>query len=78
MKENIQWDQWVKYDEYEKQECDIKLKDGRIIKHVYPNAGYFQRVCGNDKKKISEELVKEIKYIKYYQDDLCKGHCASF
>lgn len=76
MKETIQWNQWAKYDEYEKEECDIKLKTGQTVYHVYPNNGYFQRVCGGDKKKISEELVTQIRYKKYYEDKLCRGTCA--
>ncbi|MES2287654.1 MAG: hypothetical protein V4547_18305 [Bacteroidota bacterium] len=76
MKDNIKWDQWVKYDEYEKQECDIKLRSGEIVKHVYPNAGYFEQVCGKTRRRISEEHVSEIMYRKYYQDDICEKECG--
>jgi hypothetical protein len=78
MSRNLTYDQWLPYKNYEKHECDIKLKDGTIIKHVYPNAGQFQSVCGKTferMKSIPESEVAEIMYVRYYQNDLCKGNC---
>lgn len=74
-KTNIIYNQWIPYTEYEKKECDIKLKNGKIVKHVYPNAGWFEGCCGNNRKRVDENIVAEIMYLKYYQEDLCKGDC---
>lgn len=78
MSRNLTYDQWLPYKIYEKHECDIKLKDGTIIKHVYPNAGKFTAVCGKTFYRlpaIPESDVAEIMYRKYYQNDLCDGNC---
>lgn len=78
MSRNLTYDQWIPYKIYEKHECDIKLKDGTIIKHVYPNAGIFAPVCGKTFQRIKpipESDVSEIMYRKYYQNNLCSGDC---
>ena len=78
MARDLIYNQWIPYTQYEKHECDIKLKDGTIVKHVYPNAGKFQGVCGKTFQKrpvIDEKDVAEIMYIRYYQNDLCNGNC---
>ena len=78
MSRNLIYDQWLPYTQYEKHECDIKLKDGKIIYHVYPNAGFFTDCCGETLRKplnISEEDVAEIMYKKYYTNNLCNGDC---
>ncbi len=70
-KENLVFNEWLPYTgDYEKQECDVKLKDGTILKHIWPNAGKFIEMCGKRRTALSSE-VAEIMYIKYYQDDLC-------
>ena len=74
MKDNIIYDTWIPYVEYEKQECDVKLKDGTIIYHCWPNAGKFNPLC-SDIEPVPEEDVVEIMYRKYYVNDLCKGCC---
>jgi SEC-C motif len=68
----IIYDKWLKYTEYEKQECDIKLHDGTIICHCYPNAGSFSTMCADNIEDTPEDQVAEIMYKKYYLDDLCK------
>jgi len=75
MSRNLIYDEWIPYTRYEKNECDIKCKDGNIIKHVYPNAGKFNGVCGKNRVIVKEENVSEIMYRKYYQNDLCTGDC---
>jgi hypothetical protein len=72
---NLPWDEWIPYTEYEKNECDIKLKNGKIIKHVYPNAGKFTTCCGKKRQSINECEVVEIMYRQYYALDLCKHTC---
>lgn len=74
MRENIIYDEWLPYTDYEKQECDVKLKDGTIIYHCWPNAGKFNPLC-SDMGEVMEEDVVEIMYRKYYKDDLCKSNC---
>lgn len=71
------YNEWLPYTEYEKAECDIKLKDGTIIYHLWPNAGNFNRLCGDRTANESypESDVVEIRYIHYYQNDLCNGKC---
>jgi hypothetical protein len=66
------YDEWLPYTEYEKQECDIKLKDGTIVKHCYPNAGSFSPMCADSIEPIDESQVAEIMYRKYYLEDICK------
>ena len=75
MSRNLTYDQWLPFTQYEKNECDIKLKDGTIIKHLYPNAGLFNGCCGKKRCYIHESEVAEIMYRKYYANDLCKGDC---
>ena len=78
MSRDLTYDQWLPYKNYEKHECDIKLKDGTIVKHVYPNAGKFTSVCGETFQKritVDEKDVAEIMYVRYYQNDLCNGNC---
>ena len=78
MSRDLTYDQWLPYTQYEKHECDIKLKDGTIVKHVYPNAGKFTSVCGPTFQKritVDEKDVAEIMYVRYYQNDLCNGDC---
>lgn len=72
---NITYDVWIPYKEYEKNECDIKLKNGNIIYHVYPNAGKFAECCGKKRKEYDESEVSEIIYRKYYQLDICEKEC---
>lgn len=69
--------EWIKYREgaYQKEECDIKLHDGSVILHLYPNAGKFNKMCGNQEKTYTEEEVAEVRYPEYYLKDLCKGNC---
>jgi hypothetical protein len=74
MKEDIVYDEWIPYTDYEKQECDVKLKDGTIVYHCWPNAGKFNPLC-SDMDEVLEEDVVEIMYRKYYVQDLCKGCC---
>ena len=70
------FEQWIRYDrDYEKEECDIKLHDGEILKHCYPNAGVFTLCCSDRSRSIPEEDVAEIMYRKYYLQDLCTGDC---
>ena len=61
-KDHIIYDQWLPYDEdgYEKAECDIKLHDGTIIKHLWPNAGKFGELCTDRNNDYPEEDVAEI------------------
>lgn len=78
MSRNLIYDQWLPYTRYEKHECDIKLKDGTIIKHVNPQAGVFYGACGKPFEPrviIKQEDVSEIMYRKYYQTGLCNGNC---
>jgi len=75
MGRDLTYDTWLPYKHYEKNECDIKCKDGNIIKHVYPNAGVFAGCCGKNRFRVKEENVIEIMYRKYYQNDLCNGDC---
>jgi hypothetical protein len=70
----IVYDEWLKYTEYEKAECDIKLHDGTIIYHCYPNAGKFNPMCADSIQEIPEDQVKEIMYRKYYLEGLCKSN----
>lgn len=74
---NIVYDTWMPYTEYEKAECDIKLKNGKILYHMYPNAGFFNSCCGpySERRNINEVFVAEIMYRHYYRDDLCKKSC---
>ncbi|GJN60454.1 hypothetical protein [Elizabethkingia anophelis] len=51
--------EWQPYLGYDKQEYDIKLKDGRIFENCYPNGGYFNPL---DHEKIHESEVAEIRY----------------
>lgn len=74
MKEDLIYDEWIPYTDYEKQECDVKLKDGTIVYHCWPNAGKFNPLC-SDMDEVLEEDVAEIMYRKYYVQDLCKGNC---
>lgn len=69
------YDEWLPYTKYEKSACDIKLKDGTIIYHCYPNAGEFNPMCSDSIEPIPEEEVNEIMYRKYYLDGICeKNH----
>ena len=74
MSRDIECNVWKPYTRYEKHECDIKLKDGKIIKHVYPNAGVFNKVCGGI-GAFDESEVAEIMYRRYYTDELCNENC---
>lgn len=74
MKSDIIHDTWIPYVEYEKEECDVKLKDGTVVNHCWPNAGKFNPLC-SDIEAVLEEDVAEIRYRKYYVNDLCKGCC---
>jgi hypothetical protein len=75
METKIVYDTWLKYDEYEKAECDIKLHDGTILKHCWPNAGKFNSLCGYKGFSVDESEVSEIMYVKYYSKGLCDGNC---
>jgi hypothetical protein len=72
---NIIYDEWLPYSDYEKKECDIELHSGKIIKHVYPNAGEFNYMCGKIRLIIPESEVKNIMYRRYYMENLCSGNC---
>jgi hypothetical protein len=74
MKEDLIYDEWIPYTDYEKGECDVKLKDGTIVYHCWPNAGKFNPLC-SDMDEVLEEDIVEIMYRKYYVQDLCKGCC---
>jgi hypothetical protein len=74
MRKDIIYDIWLTYTEYEKADCDIKLKDGTIIYHCWPNAGKFNPLC-SDLDPIPEEDVIEIMYKRYYSYDTCKWNC---
>jgi hypothetical protein len=53
---------WQPYTEYEKQEYDIKLKDGRVVFNCYPNAGKFHSHCHKYNGQVFEESeVAEIR-----------------
>lgn len=78
MSRNLIYDQWIPFKRYEKHECDIKLKDGTIIKHVTPQAGVFYGACGKTfepRAKVKQEDVAFIMYRRYYQTGLCNGDC---
>jgi hypothetical protein len=75
MSRNLTYEEWLPFTQYEKNECDIKLKSGTIVKHVYPNAGYFTECCGPERFRVSQDDVAEIMYRKYYINDLCNGDC---
>ena len=34
MRSDIIYDEWIPYTDYEKAECDVKLKDGTIVYHA--------------------------------------------
>jgi len=77
--EGIIYDEWIPYDievGYEKNECDIKLKSGKIIKHLYPNAGRFHECCTDEGYEYQEKDVAEVMYRQYYMEDICSknGH----
>jgi hypothetical protein len=67
--------EWIPYVDYEKKECDVKLKDGTIVYHCWPNAGKFNPLCSSKIDFVSEEDVVEIRYRRYYPDSLCKSNC---
>ena len=75
MDQQKKYGEWIPFTEYEKSECDIKLKDGKIIRHVYPNAGIFTGMCGTQRIEINQNEVSEIMYIRYYAFDLCNDNC---
>ena len=69
------YDEWLPYDTYEKNECDIKLHDGTILKHYYPNAGDFHACCdlqGTQFEVVKEQDVAEIMYREYYLQSICE------
>lgn len=68
------YDEWIPYVDYEKAECDVKLKDGSIVYHCWPNAGKFNPLC-SDRDEVPEEDVEYIMYRKYYRDGLCESNC---
>ena len=75
MRKDIIYNEWIPYIDYEKADCDIKLKDGSIVYHCWPNAGKFNPLC-SDRDYIPEEDVVEIMYRHYYYlDGTCKGNC---
>jgi hypothetical protein len=74
MRDDVTYNEWIPYTDYEKAECDVKLKDGTIVYHCWPNAGKFNPLC-SDMDEVLEEDVAEIMYRKYYVQDLCKGNC---
>jgi hypothetical protein len=75
MRNDIIYDEWIPYIDYEKAECDVKLKDGTIVYHCWPNAGKFNPLCSSTIDFVEEEAVVEIRYRRYYPDDLCKSNC---
>lgn len=75
MERDITYDIWLPYDDYEKAECDVKLRDGSVVLHCWPNAGKFNTLCAPDPLSIPEEEVVEIRYRHYYAEDLCQGSC---
>lgn len=71
---DLTYNEWLPYDTYEKNECDIKLHDGTILKHYYPNAGDFHACCdlkGSPFEIVEERDVAEIMYRNYYMEDIC-------
>jgi len=72
----LSYNEWLPFTEYQKEECDIKLKDGTIILHCWPNAGFFTVLCANG-IRYWEGDVAEIRYRSYYMEDLCSGDCNS-
>jgi hypothetical protein len=75
MRTDIIYDEWIPYTDYEKSECDVKLKDGTIVYHCWPNAGKFNPLCSSTIDFVDEEDVVEIRYRRYYPDNLCKSNC---
>jgi hypothetical protein len=75
MRSDIVYNEWIPYIDYEKAECDVKLKDGTIIYHCWPNAGKFNPLYSSTIDFVAEEDVVEIRYRRYYPDDLCKSNC---
>ncbi len=75
MRSDIVYDEWIPYVDYEKAECDVKLKDGTIVYHCWPNAGKFNPLCSSTIDFIEEKVVVEIRYRRYYPDNLCKSNC---
>jgi hypothetical protein len=75
MRSDIIYDEWIPYIDYEKAECDVKLKDGTIVYHCWPNAGKFNPLCSSTIDFVEEEVVVEIRYRRYYPDNLCKSNC---
>lgn len=80
---NITYDKWLPFDgDYEKQECDIMLRNGIILKHFYPNAGKFGAMCDlvdTQYEKVPAQDVVKVMYRKYYLDDLCtkNNYCCN-
>lgn len=78
MSRNLIYNEWIPFTRYEKHECDIKLKDGTVVKHVSPQAGVFYGECGKTfepRAKVKQEDVAYIMYRRYYQTGLCNGDC---
>lgn len=64
---------WTIYTgEYLKQEYDIKLNDGTIIKNCWPNAGYFHELLG-ECRLISEDQIDMIRPSSVHSLDLVEG-----
>lgn len=74
MRKDIIYNEWIPYTDYEKSECDVKLKDGTVVYHCWPNAGKFNPLC-SDMDYVPEEEVVEIMYRHYYLDDCCNRNC---
>lgn len=52
--------EWQQYTDYEKEEYDIELRDGRQVMNTYPNGGYFNTLNRRD-GMIFESDVKRIR-----------------
>jgi len=80
---DLTYNTWLPYNgDYEKNECDIKMKDGTILKHFYPNAGMFHACCdlqGTQFEAVNSDDVTEIMYRNYYLESLCdkEGNCCN-
>lgn len=64
---------WITYaGEYLKQEYDIRLNDGTVIKNCWPNAGYFHELLG-EHRLIAGGLVSMTKPSSVHSLDLMEG-----
>lgn len=53
--------EWQPYrNDYDKYEYDIRLKNGRVVENLYPNAGHFCSL--DDREDIPESEIAEIRF----------------